>query len=598
MRTLLLALVSATILIGQSIPRPEYPQPQFQRETWQSLNGAWEFEFDDADKGLAEGWESSTRKFSRTITVPFAPETKLSGIGDTAFHPYVWYRKSVTLPASFQGKNTLLHFGAVDYVATVWVNGRYVGEHLGGGTPFHFDITHLLKSGANQIVLRAEDQPTDRAQPRGKQYWQPKSRGIFYTRTTGIWQSVWLEATGTSHLTAVRVTPSNDGTVKLEARANRNLEGLEFIATVSREGKKLSSTSARLKDFRSEAALAVSEPQLWSLGSPNLYDIAFELRHEGKVIDKVQSYFGFRKIGLNDAGRVTINSTPVYLKMVLDQGYWPESTLTPPSDEAIQFDIKAMKEMGFNGARKHQKIEDPRFHYWADKLGFLVSGEIANAYRYDETYAQRFQREWAEAVERDYNHPSVIMWIPINESWGVHDVSDRRQTDHLRAMYLLTKSLDPSRFVIDNDGWEHADLTDLFGIHDYTPTGEGLYEKYKNINRQSKAVPRNGREANAPGFAYNGSPIFLSEFGGISYIKPGSTVPEESWGYSGVEKNAEAALSRLQGQFIGIAKIAGFMGICYTQLTDVEQEINGLYTYDRKPKFDPAEVKKLNDLLK
>jgi hypothetical protein len=284
--------------------------------------------------------------------------------------------------------------------------------------------------------------------------------------------------------------------------------------------------------------------------------------------------------------------------MVLDQGYWPESTITPPSDEAIQYDIKMTKEMGFNGARKHQKIEDPRFLYWADKMGLLVSGEMANAYLYDADYAARFTREWIEAIERDYNHPSIIMWIPINESWGVHNPRDPQQQYHLKANYMLAKSLDPTRLVIENDGWEHTGTTDLFGFHDYARTGTVFFDKYKDLGKPGFAFPPNGRAALLPGYRYNNSPIFLSEFGGIAYIAPGSKVPEASWGYAGVEPDQKTAFERLRGLYEAIARIPAIIGICYTQITDVEQEINGLMTYDRKLKFDPKQVRMLNEMLR
>jgi hypothetical protein len=284
--------------------------------------------------------------------------------------------------------------------------------------------------------------------------------------------------------------------------------------------------------------------------------------------------------------------------MVLDQGYWPESTITPPSDAAMQFDIKAMQEMGFNGARKHQKVEDPRFLYWADRMGYLVSGEIANAYEFDTDYAARFTREWMEAVERDYNHPSVIMWVPINESWGAPNLRESQQQWHLKSNYWLTKSLDPTRPVIDNDGWEHVDTTDLFAIHDYARDGGLLYEKYKDLGKPGAKIPDVSRRTLVPGYEYNGTPILLSEFGGVAYIAPGSNVPSDAWGYAGVEKTSDDALNRLRSLWHGIAQIPAFAGICYTQVTDVEQEINGLLTYDRKPKFDAKEIRRLNEMLK
>lgn len=595
MRSLLL-LAAALALAAQDVPRPEYPQPRFQREQWQTLNGKWEFEFDDRNAGLEEGWAAGTRKFSRTITVPYAFEAQRSGIADTSFHPTVWYRRTFQVPPDWKGKRVLLHFGAVDYRAQVWINGNMTGSHEGGHVPFRFDITPWLKAGANTVSLRAEDPPTDRYIPRGKQYWEPKSRGIFYTRTTGIWQPVWLEAAGDSYLNRVRITPSNEGGVVFEAVLQREQPGLEFHATIRSENEVVASSMGRSEGPRATASAFVRNPRLWSPGSPNLYEVTFEVRRGGTVLDRVQSYFGFRSVGI-EGNRMTLNGRPVYLKMVLDQGYWPGSTLTPPSDEAIQYDIRMTKEMGFNGVRKHQKLEDPRFLYWADKMGLLVSSEMANAYLYDEGYVERFTKEWMEAVERDYSHPSVVMWIPINESWGVPNLHDSRQQQHLRSLYTLTKSLDPSRPVIDNDGWEHTEATDLFGIHDYTASGDVLYEKYKRLGEPGFGVPDNARAALAPGNKYNGSPVFLSEFGGVSYLMPGQQAPEGSWGYAGLMKDQGAAFGRMRGLWEAIARIPAFAGICYTQLTDVEQEVNGLLTYDRKPKFDVKWLKDLNDRL-
>lgn len=596
MRRFLLVLLAAPILGAQQIPRPEYPQPQFQREQWQSLNGPWEFDFDDHNAGLDENWSAGQHKFSKTITVPFAFETKMSGVGDTAFHPWIWYRRTVTLPAAWKGRRILLHFGAVDYRARVWVNGKEAGRHEGGGTPFWFDITPLVAAASNTITVRAEDPPQDRFIPRGKQYWELKSHGIFYTRTSGIWQPVWLEAAGESYLDSVRITPANDGSVKFEARICRPEPGLEFHATIQSGGEAVASGMSRNVLDAATSSAFVRAPKLWSPAQPNLYDVTFELRKGGAVLDRVRSYFGYRTVALRE-NRVYLNDRPLYLKFLLDQGYWPESTLTPPSDEAIQFDIRMAKEMGFNGVRKHQKIEDPRFHYWADRMGFLVSGEIANAYEFDEGYVDRFTREWMEAVERDYNHPCVILWVPINESWGVPNVNDPRQQAHLRANYLLTKSLDPTRLVIDNDGWEHTDMTDLFAFHDYARTGDMLFAKYKDAG-SGPDFPPSARPALAPGFDFNGSPLYLSEFGGIAFIPPGSNVPPDSWGYAGVEKSEESALERLSSLYGAIRNLDRIVGICYTQITDVEQEINGLMTYDRKPKFDVKRIKALNDALR
>ena len=594
---LTLVIVSATVTFSQQIPRPEYPQPQFERKLWMNLNGEWEFEFDDDDAGFDAGWYAGKKKFSRKILVPFCPESPMSGIGDTDFHTVVWYRRTFSLGNDWKGKNVLLNFGAVDYEATVFVNGKRVGSHTGGSVPFSFDITSYLAKGDNTIVLRAKDYPTDRFLPRGKQYWKPKSAAIFYRRTTGIWQTVWLEGAGASYLKKVRIDTALDGTVKFLSRVVRPGEGLELTAKVTDEGKMVAAATVSAEQVRTGAVVVVPDPTHWDPRRPHLYDVTFTLHRGGEVLDEVHSYFGIRTVTV-ESGRVFINGRPLYLKLVLDQGYWPESILTPPTDEALKFDIEATMEMGFNGARKHQKLEDPRWLYWADKLGFLVSDEAANAYLYDEEYVRAFTDEWIATVERDYNHPSVIMWTPINESWGVPDLRDPAQQDHLKALYRLTKSIDRTRPVIDNDGWEHTDLTDLFAFHDYSRTGDLLYERYKDLGKPGSAIPPAHRALVLPGFEYNGSPFYLSEFGGIAYIPPGTVVPESSWGYSGVEKTPEDALSRLRGLYEAIAKMPLVTGICYTQLTDVEQEVNGLLTFDRKMKFDPKKLKAINDLLR
>ncbi len=586
------ALILAAAAAAQT-PRPEHPQPQWVRDAWLTLNGPWQFEYDDANAGVAENWAWSNRPLSRTITVPFCPESPASGVGDPSFHPWVWYRRTFRVPAGWQGRRVLLHFGAVDYRAWVWINGKLAGAHEGGHVPFSFEITPLLAAGENTVTVRAEDSPADRYQPRGKQYWEPKSRGIYYSRTTGIWHTVWLEAVGSSYLASARITPDlGSGAVRFDFRVVRPLPDAEIAIEVKLRGRRQAVGIAMAERERASAAVVVPEPQAWSPAAPNLYDVTFELRREGRALDRVASYFGMRRVAA-ERGKVFLNGRPAYLKMVLDQGYWPQSNLTPPSDDAIQYDIRLTKEMGFNGVRKHQKLEDPRFLYWADKMGLLVSSEMANAQLYDERYAAAFTREWIEAVERDYNHPSVIMWVPINESWGVHDLRDPRQQMHLKSLYALTRSLDATRLVVDNDGWEHTDATDLLTLHDYARSGTLLYEKYRNLGPEQ--VPDNARAAILPGFRYNGTPFWLSEYGGIAYIPAGASVPSDAWGYAGVEKSAEAALERYRGLTEAIFKIPAFAGYCYTQLTDVEQEVNGLLTYDRKPKFDVKRVYAINN---
>ncbi len=595
MRTLAALLLTGFGLHAAAIPRPEYPQPQFQRDRWLTLNGSWEFEFDDANAGLDADWASGGRKFSRNITVPYCFESRLSGIGDPSFHPWMWYRRAVTLPEDWHGRRVLLHFGAVNYQAMVWVNGRLAGGHEGGNTPFTLDVTPLLRAGANTVTVRAHFPPTDRSIPRGKQFWEPKSKSIFYTRTSGIWQPVWMEPVGASYLERVKITPARDGAVRLECGIARPQPDLEVTAAASFAGEAAASATARASGPSTTALLAINDPRLWSPSSPALYDLTLELRRAGAVLDRVHTYFGFRSVAAED-GRVLLNGSPIFLKMVLDQGYWPESNLTPPSDDAMQFDIRMAKEMGFNGARKHQKVEDPRYLYWADKMGFLVSGEMANAYEFGDAAVARFTREWTAAVERDYNHPSIVVWVPINESWGVPNLRDARQQDYLKSLYTLTHALDSTRLVVDNEGWEHTDMTDLFAIHDYARTGDALFARYQDLGKSGAGVPDNYKASLIRGYHYNGAPVALTEFGGIAFIPPGHDVPPEAWGYAGVEKTADAALERLRGLYQAIARVPAFAGLCYTQLTDVEQEINGLMTYDRKPKFDTRKVREINGL--
>ena len=581
------------------IPRPEYPQPQFQRQDWINLNGTWEFEFDDEDLGTYEQWGSSNPEFSNTILVPFCFESMHSGVGDPSFHPIIWYRRTFDVPTNWDGRRVILHFGAVDYRAQVYVNGHLAGEHEGGHTPFRFDITRLLQDRDNVLVLRVEDPPDDLHMPRGKQHWEMDSAGIFYRRTSGIWQTVWLEAVGQSYLERVKIETSLDGTVSFDAQICSPIEGLTFVVRLlDSAATTASETPVESGGRRCRTCFKIDDPIHWSPDIPFLYNVALELYAGDRLIDQVQSYFGIRTVEVEN-GRILLNGKPIFLKTILDQGYWPDTNLTAPSDEAIRFDIEMTKEMGFNGVRKHQKIEDPRFLYWADRLGLLVSAEMANAHRFDERTVERLTCEWIEAVTRDWNHPSIVIWVPINESWGVPDLSDSRQQAHLKAMYHLTKSLDASRLVIDNDGWEHTDSTDLFAVHDYTKTGARLIERFANVHTEGIPLPLVDKSFLAPGHKYNGAPVFLSEFGGVAYVPNdrADRVPTNSWGYDGVEYTAADALARMEDLYLAIRQIPAIAGICYTQLCDVEQEINGLMTYDRRLKFPLAKLQKINSLL-
>jgi beta-galactosidase/beta-glucuronidase len=597
---LLLLLLALPALTAE--PRSEHPRPDIVRDLWLSLNGTWAFQFDDQNAGVAERWwdaESGAKHFTRTIQVPFGFQSKLGGIGDTGFHDVVWYRRAFQVPAGWKGKRVRLNFGAVDYRAQVWLNGVFVGGHEGGQVPFSFDITSALiqpgKPGSqNIVVVRAEDPSTDLTIPRGKQYWEPKSRGIWYTRTSGIWQPVWLEPVSDPFVESVIIRPDVDeSVVRVEARLSRAAPGMRLRVRVDFAGEFQAVSEAPCPTERIAVAAHLPGQRLWSPERPNLYDATLEILNGETLVDSVKTYFGQRKISTRD-GRFYLNNRPYFLKMVLDQGYWPDGILTPPSDEAIQYDIKMTKAFGFNGSRKHQKVEDPRFLYWADKMGLLVSGEMANAHAFNEDYVARMTAEWKHVVLRDINHPSIISWYPINESWGVPQVrSDPRQQDHIRSLYYLTRSLDPTRLVVDNDGWEHTEATDLFTIHDYAPRGDTLASRYARLPGYVENVDPGQPLLLVHGSRYNGTPFVMSEFGGIAYRPAGMATKQEEWGYSGIEPTEEAFLSRF-GQLVqALRRNPLIAGYCYTQLTDVEQEINGLMTYDRKPKVDPEKVRKL-----
>lgn len=579
-------------------PRAEYPRPQFVRDSWINLNGEWEFEFDDDRVGSKEKWHLGNRKLSKTIQVPFAFQSKLSGIGSNEFHDVVWYRRDLTLPEAFQDKRILLHFGAVDYEASVWVNGLLVAKHEGGHTPFHADITDALQAGTNKLVVKAVDYSKDVTLPRGKQYWHTDSASIFYTRTTGIWQTVWMEAVSADgYLDKVKITPDidekqvefqffiqgSDSNAKLQLKVEISFNG--ELVSEDTYGMRNSSGARkiRLNDFNDHGLGA-----WWTPEHPNLYDVTFTLLVDNQAVDVVTSYFGMRKVSIED-GKLCLNNRPYFLKMVLDQGYFPDGNLTPPSDEAIKQDVELTKAMGFNGARKHQKLEDPRFLYWCDKLGLVVWSEAANAYEYTEKYVSRFTNEWISSIERDYNHPSIIAWVPLNESWGVPNIQiDKLQQQHALTMYHLTKSLDPMRPVVSNDGWELV-KTDLFTIHDYEWREGVLEERYSSSDKAVHAMPAN-RRLFVEGFPYEDQPILVTEFGGIAYKKS----EWEGWGYSGAD-NDEDYEEKLRAVIRPLLNSGVVQGYCYTQLTDVEQEINGLLTYDRKPKIPVEIIKAIND---
>ncbi|MBA3873440.1 MAG: glycoside hydrolase family 2 [Anaerolineae bacterium] len=586
------------------IPRPEYPRPQFQRAQWLNLNGTWQFDFDDANQGLAGHWFDQ-HDFSQKIEVPFVFQSKLSGIGTNVIHDIVWYRREFSTPAEWNGQQIHLNFEAVDYRATVWINGVFAGFHEGGHTPFSLDITALLKGDTNAIVLRAEDITNDKGQPRGKQYWEKDSASIFYTRTTGIWQTVWLEPVAKTYLERIIITPQlESGSVQVAYEISGDVDTPYEIETsisfgghtIVSESKAIDNSADKKKWATNPHSVFSTSPtfslgdnlKVWSPETPNLYDVSMQIKRDGKLLDEVNSYFGLRSVTLKD-GKLLLNGQPYYLKFVLDQGYNPDGILTFPSDEYIRKDIELTKAMGFNGARKHQKVEEQRFHYWADKMGFLLWGEMANVYIYSETAIQRVATEWQAAIRRDYNHPSIIAWTPMNESWGVPNLmTDPRQAQHLVAMYAITKSLDPSRPVISNDGWEHA-KTDILTMHDYEGKRDILTPRYATQASTLASRPAD-RDLALPGFPYEGQPIMVTEFGGIGYKKDA----QEGWGYT-TASDDEDFIERYKAVVESIYASDTISGFCYTQITDVEQEINGLLTYDRQPKAPLEIIKQIND---
>jgi len=576
-----------------------HPRPQLTRPRWTDLGGEWGFAYDDEGQGIDEGWPERADPYTRFIQVPFPPESSASGVGDTSFHPIVWYRRAFDDPRANEGERLLLHCGAVDYRAQVWVNGRLVATHEGGHTPFSADITPALRpDGAQVVVIRAEDPPEDLAQPRGKQDWQEKPHRIWYDRTTGIWQPVWLEPVAPVHVAKLRWTPDLDrGLVGLAVTLSRPGDAalrvrvrLQLHAHVLADDTYLVQGGSVQRDIALDpGAMRMSgERVLWTPKTPNLVDATITVLDDEGVVDEARSYVGLRSVGVAN-GRFMLNGRPYYLRLALEQGYWPESHLAAPSDAALRREVELAKELGFNGVRIHQKVEDPRFLYWCDRLGLVVWGEMANAYVFSPTAVARLTREWLEALERDYNHPCIVAWVPLNESWGVPNLAgDPAQRTYVQGLYYLTKTLDPTRPAIGNDGWEHL-VGDIYGIHDYAFEGAALRERYGSVEaveRTLREVQPHHHAVTLPGYRRAGEPIMLTEFGGIS-LRPAE---EEAWfGYATVTSR-EQFLAKYREIVEAVLDSPAIAGFCYTQLTDTQQETNGLLTADRRPKVDSAAI--------
>ena len=571
-----------------------YPRPMLRREEWFSLNGIWEFELDpDAEIALP-----GQVRWSRKIVVPFSPETERSGVGDTGLYRACWYRRRFTAPELPDGQRLILHFGAVDYHATVWVNGTRLGEHEGGYSPFSFDVTDYVEPGAadQEVIVKVEDDPTDLEKPRGKQDWQLNPHSIWYPRTTGIWQTVWLERVPTMRLASLTWTSNVerweiglDASIaaplskKLRLGVKLWVDDLvlahdEYLVVAGEVHRRIALSDPGIDDFRNEL--------LWSPATPRLIEAEIELTDmSGRRIDIVRSYTALRTIAVH-RDRLLVNGRPYMLRMVLDQGYWPESGLTAPNDEAFRRDVELAKAMGFNGVRKHQKIESPRFLYWADRLGLLVWEEMPSAYRFSKRSVERLTEQWMEILHRDVSHPCIMAWVPFNESWGVPNLPDSApERNYVRALYYLTKTHDPSRPVVGNDGWESV-ATDIIGIHDYDPNHERMARRYFAQDVVPKLFKRErpaGRALVLEGHSRREHPIVLSEFGGIALSADGTT-----WGYTRAE-NVDGFKTALLKLMKTVRRLEALSGFCYTQFADTYQEANGLLCADRTPKL-PLDV--------
>jgi beta-galactosidase/beta-glucuronidase len=566
-----------------SIPRPEYPRPQFVRQPWINLNGTWSYTFDWGRSGMQRGYASS-EGFDGEITVPFCPESPLSGVHHVDFIDVMWYQRQIQIPADWAGKRTILHLGAVDFESELFVDGRSVGRHWGGTSSFWHDITSYVEPGqTHNLVLYVRDETRSGVQPGGKQCPDYRSRRCHYTRTTGIWQTVWLEAVSPYGLQDVQVVPDLDGSrFLIVPRFHALKRGLRFRATL-RDGDAVVSQAEVPANDGAACVLPVDAPKPWSPEDPFLYDLAFEVLDGGVALDAVQSYAGLRKVHV-EGSQVYLNNEPIYLRLVLDQGFYPDGIWTAPSDAALKQDIALSMQAGFNGARLHQKVFEERFHYWADRMGYLTWGESSSwgIDLKDEVSARNFLSEWREIVVRDRNHPSIIAWTPLNET---HDTGDGRQHNRLHVdAYNLARDLDATRPVNDASGYVHV-KTDLWTVHTYQQDPALLREELAIKDGQ---VMRRFPDVEAD---YGGQPYIVDEFGGIKWIPSAAQqYTASSWGYGQDPQTLDEFYARLEGQVETILSFDHICGYCYTQLTDVEQEQNGVYNYDRTPKFDMARI--------
>jgi len=575
-----------------SQPRPEHPRPQFQRDQWLNLNGVWNFAFDFGLSGRERGWHKDPSALDQQITVPFCPESELSGIGYTDFIPAVWYHRGFEIPKDWTGKRIILHFGAVDYDCHVWINGQLVGRHLGGSSSFSFDITGALQNGENHLTVYACDDVRSGKQPRGKQSPKYYSYGCVYTRTTGIWQTVWLEAVSESYLESVQVVPDLDNACFIVTPTIRNAKrGMTFRAVLSDGGNEVASSRIQASSGTS-LILEIDDPQVWSLNGPHLYDLNLELLDGADTVDSVSSYAGLRKFHI-EGNKVFLNNESIFLRFVLDQGFYPDGIWTASSDAELKADIERSMAVGFNGARLHQKVFEERFHYWADQLGYLTWGEYCdwgmNFGRPESIH--NHQREWREIIMRDRNHPSIVAWTPFNETVGAARTHSEIHRQALEEVYQLTRSLDPTRPINDASGYVHV-RTDIFTVHDYNQNPETFQERYDKTDPQKpEAAFVCFSEMSVP---YEGQPYIVDEYGGTFWTEEHTGQEERGqgraeWGYGKTAEQVEELVEKLTLILLNNPNIAGYT---YTQLTDVEQEVNGVYTYDRQLKFNAERLRK------
>ena len=574
--------------------RASHPRPDRVRAHWMGLNGPWHFRFDRSNEGLLQHFEAG-EDYPLIIQVPFCSQADLSGIGEGEYCPVVWYARQFTVPEDMTDQRVLLHFGAADYLTQVWLDGQYLGQHEGGYTPFTFDLTgKVLPGETHTLCVRCEDD-LGQDKPRGKQSWHPAPFDCWYTPVTGLWQSVWLEGVGRTYTKDIRLTPClKKASVKAEIELNAAPAGTLVRLTAFFNGEKAGQVTVDpLGDTAVQAEIFLRHDEtlqglhLWSPDSPALYALTVEVLTDGETCDRMETYFGMREIAV-EGGRILLNDRVLYQRLVLDQGYWKDGLYTAPDDDALRKDVEITKALGFNGVRKHQKFEDPQYLYWADHLGLLVWGELPSAYRLNDREKRALMRDMAEAIRRDYNHPCLIAWTPLNESWGVPFIRTDREAQRLSdALCALIRALDGTRLISGNDGWEQAD-TDIVTVHDYTARPEELKSDYASAEALLGGAAGPGRMVSARGYNHLGKPMLLTEYGGIALKNDAQGT---AWGYNGAEQDEEAYLKRLEAITEAIRKMPYFSGFCYTQLTDVFQEVNGLVNMDRRPKADIDKIR-------